>query len=53
MGWFTSDNVSNNDTAMKEFARQLNADKGEDEMKWDHIEAKLGDFICRYSNLSF
>jgi len=30
-----SDNARRNDTAMKEFACQLNANKGENETKWD------------------
>lgn len=41
IGWFTSDNASNNDTAMKEFARQLNAAKGDDETKWDPVEGRI------------
>ncbi len=40
-GWFTSDNASNNDTAMKEVACQLNANKGEDDTKWDHHEGQI------------
>ena len=41
VGWFTSDNASNNDTAMKEVARQLNASKGEDDTEWDHREGRI------------
>jgi hypothetical protein len=41
IGWFTSDNASNNDTAMKEVARQLNANKEEDDTQWDPVEGRV------------
>jgi len=41
VGWFTSDNASNNDTAMKEVARQLNANKEEGDTRWDHKEGRI------------
>ena len=41
VGWFTSNNASNNNTAMKEVARQLNASKGEDDTEWDHREGRI------------
>jgi hypothetical protein len=41
VGWFTSDNASNNDTAMKEVARQLNTNKGDDDTKWNYSEGRI------------
>lgn len=51
IGWFTSDNASNNDTAMKEVARQLNADRGEDDTKWDRKEGRIRCVYSIYSTL--
>ena len=41
VGWFTSNNASNNDTTMKEVVRQLNASKGEDDTEWDYHEGRI------------
>ena len=51
IGWFTSDNASNNDTAMKEVARQLNANIGEGVTKWDSKEGRIR-CVC-YISITF
>ena len=53
VGWFTSDNASNNDTAMKEVTCQLNADKGAGHTKWDRREGRIRCVYSIYSTLYF